>query len=219
MKIPVRLRSLMQQRGLSLTALASRSGIAVSSISRYLSGKQVPGAKALTSLASALGVSLEELTGSTEVPELSAKEQLLLQLEQLKEELLRAGSGRLRDAAAGPSLPVLSAPPRVAGSSRVGRVLASAEITDREAYGLRIADGSNSPRLERGDVAIFSPGVRWKKGNVCVVLLESGGYLLGRVERRGKSLGVVPLGAPDKARRIPQAEVKSVHKLVWVKSR
>jgi len=219
MKIPVRLRSLMQQRGLSLTALANRSGIAVSSISRYLSGEQVPGARALTRLATALGVSLEELTGSREVPELSPKEQLLLQLEQLKEELLRAGSGRLRDAAAGPSLPVLSAPPRVAGSTRAGRVLASAEITDREAYGLRIVDGSNSPRLERGDVAIFSPASRWKKGDVCVVLLASGEYLVGRVERRGKSLAVLPVGAPDKARRIPHGEIRSVHKLVWVKSR
>ena len=218
MKIPARLRSLMQQRGLSLTALAGRSGITVSSISRYLSGKQVPGATALTRLASALGVSLEELTGSAGVPELSTKEQLLLQLEQLKEDLMRAGSGSLRDALAGPSLFVLSAPPRVAGSSRVGRVLGSPEITDREAYALRIADAANAPRLERGDVAIFSPGARWKKGDVCVVLLNSGEYLVGRVERRGKSLAVAPPGDPDKARRIPQGEVKSVHKLVWVKS-
>jgi SOS-response transcriptional repressor LexA len=137
----------------------------------------------------------------------------------LKEELLKAGSGRMRDAAAGPSLPVLSAPPRVAGSSRAGRVLASAEITDREAYGLRIADSSNSPRLERGDVAIFSPGARWKKGDVCAVLLEGGDYLVGRVERKGRSLAIIPLGAPERARRIPQGEVMSVHKLVWVKSR
>jgi len=219
MKIPARLRSLMQQRGLSLTALAGRSGITVSSISRYLSGKQVPGATALTRLASALGVSLEELTGSAGVPELSTKEQLLLQLEQLKEDLMRAGSGSLRDALAGPSLFVLSAPPRVAGSSRVGRVLGSPEITDREAYALRIADAANAPRLELGDVAIFSPGARWKKGDVCVVLLNSGEFLMGRVERRGKSLAVAPLGDPGKARRIPQGEVKSVHKLVWVKSR
>ena len=219
MKISARLRSLMQQRGLSLTALARRSGITVSSISRYMSGKQVPGAEALTRLASALEVSLEELTGSTEVPELSAKEQLLLQLEQLKEELLKAGSGSLRDAVAGPSLPVLSAPPRVAGSSRLGRMLASAEIMDREAYALRITDDSNSPRLERGDVAVFSPGARWKRGDVCVVLLGSGEFLLGRAERKGKSLAVTPVGARDRARRVPQGDVKSVHKLVWVKSR
>ena len=219
MKIPARLRSLMQQRGLSLTALAGRSGITVSSISRYLSGKQVPGADALTRLASALDVSLEELTGSKGVPELSTKEQLLLQLEQLKEELLKAGSGSLRDALAGPSLLVLSAPPRVAGSSRLGRVLVSAEITDREAYALRITDDCNSPRLERGDVAVFSPGARWKKNDVCVVLLESGEFLMGRAEGRGKSLVVTPVGAPDRVRRVPQGEVKSVHKLVWVKSR
>jgi transcriptional regulator with XRE-family HTH domain len=219
MKIPARLRSLMQQRGLSLTALAGRSGITVSSISRYLSGKQVPGARALTRLAAALEVSLEELTGSAGVPELSAKEQLLLQLEQLKAELLEAGSESLRDALAGPSLPVLSAPPRTAGSSRVGRVLGSPEITDREAYALKIADGANAPKLERGDVAIFSPGTRWKNGDVCVLLLEDGEFLVGRAARRGKSVALVPVGAPDKARRIPQADVRSVHKLVWVKSR
>jgi SOS-response transcriptional repressor LexA len=95
----------------------------------------------------------------------------------------------------------------------------SAELTDREAYALKIAEGSNSPKLERGDVAIFSPGARWKKGDVCAVLLPSGEFLVGKVERKGKSLAVAPLGAPEKARRIPQAGVKSVHKLVWVKSR
>ena len=219
MKIPARLRSLMQQRGLSLTALAQRSGIAVSSISRYLSGKQVPGAKPLTRLASALEVSLEELTGSAEMPELSAKEQLLLQLEQLKEELLGVGPGRLRDALAGPSLPVLSAPPGVAGSSRLDRVLTSAEITDREAYAIKITDSSNAPRLEPGDVAIFSPAARWKKGDICVVLLEGGGFLVGRTGRRGKSLTLVPLRFPDKPTRIPQGDVTSIHKLVWIKSR
>ncbi len=219
MTISARLRSLMQQRRLSLTALAARSGIAVSSISRYLSGKQVPGTKALTRLAKALEVSMEELTGSMSMPELPAEGQLLLQLEQLKEKLLKASSGSIRDALAGPSLPVLSAPPRVAGSSRLGRVLGSPEITDREAYALKIADGSNAPRLERGDVAIFSPGAHWKNGDVCVVLLESGEYLMGRAERRGKSVALVPLGAPDKVRKIPQGQVKSVHKLVWVRSR
>lgn len=219
MEISVRLRSLMQQRELSLTALAERSGITVSSISRYLSGKQVPGAEALTKLARALRVSVEELTGSKAMPELSTQEQFLLHLEQLKEDIIKAGSSRLRDALAGPSLTVLSAPPRVAGSSRVGRVLVSAEVTDREAYALRITDGSNSPRLERGDVGVFSPGVRWKTGDVCVLLLENGEYLVGKAERRGKSVVVVPVGAPEKARRIPQGDVKAIHKLIWVKSR
>jgi transcriptional regulator with XRE-family HTH domain len=218
MNIAARLRSLMQQRGMNLTRLAELSGLAVSSISRYLSGKQVPGAEALARLAGALDVSTSELTGSFVAPALSIKEQFLVHLEQVKDVLLSKELGEIRDASAGVSVPLYSCAPGSPGCSELKRFLAPADVTDSKAYAVRIADDFNSPRLRRGDVAIFSPSAPWKNGDVCAVVFADGAGYIGRVERRGKRLVLSGIKSGSPSRTLAIDEVKTIHKLVWIKS-
>jgi transcriptional regulator with XRE-family HTH domain len=218
MNISARLRSLMQQRGMNLTKLATRSELAVSSISRYLSGRQVPGADALGKLAAALDVSTGELMGPFVAPALSTKEQFLLQLEQLKELLLKEDLSGIRDATAGVSLPLYSRAPSLKERPEPKRFLAPADVTEAGAYAVRIGDDSNSPRLQPGDVAVFSPSVPWKSGDVCAVVLADGGGYIGRVGRRGRRLVLsgVKSGSPSKT--ISVDEAKTIHRLVWIKT-
>jgi transcriptional regulator with XRE-family HTH domain len=218
MNISATLRSLMQQRGMNLTRLAERSGLAVSSISRYLSGGQVPGAAALARLAEALEVSTAELTGSFGAPALSVKEQFLLQLEQLKDVLLKEDFGAIRDASAGVSVPVYSCVPGSRGCTELKRLLGPADVADPKAYAVRIRDHFNSPRLQPGDVAIFSPGVSWKSGDVCAVALADGGEHIGRIGRRGKRLVLSGIKSGSPSRTVSMDEVRTIHKLVWIKS-
>ncbi|MCX5800788.1 MAG: helix-turn-helix transcriptional regulator [Candidatus Eisenbacteria bacterium] len=217
MNISARLRSLMQQRGMNLTKLAGRSGLAVSSISRYLSGRHVPGAEALARLAAALDVSTAELTGSFGAPALSSKEQFLVQLEQLKDALLKDDIGEIRDASAGVSVPLYSCVPGTRGFSELKRFLTPADVTDPKAYAVRIGDDSNSPRLERGDVAVFAPSAPWKSGDVCAVVLADGGGRIGRVGRKGKGLVLSGIKPGSPSRTISSDEAKTIHRLVWIK--
>jgi transcriptional regulator with XRE-family HTH domain len=218
MNISARLRSLMQQRGMNLTRLAEHSGLAVSSISRYLSGRQVPGAAALARLAGALEVSTAELTGTFGTPALSTKEQFLLLLEQFKDALLKQDLRGIRDASAGVSVPVYSCVPGSKGCAELKRFLAPADVTDPKAYPIRIRNDFNLPRLQPGDVAVFSPGVPWNSGDVCAVALVDGGEHVGKVGRRGKRLVLSGIKPGSSSRTVSVDEVKSIHRLVWIKT-
>lgn len=57
-----KLKKLMSERGLTASALSSATGIGKSSLSQYLSGKNVPRGKNVEKLAAALDVSAETLT-------------------------------------------------------------------------------------------------------------------------------------------------------------
>lgn len=224
MDISARLRSLMQQKGLSLTALAERSGLAISSISRYRSGKQEPGAAALARLAAALEVPMGELTGSLAGSPLSLTQQLLVHLEELKHTLLKEELSRkeqvsgVQDSGAGASLPLYSRIPGSKGAAPVGRFLAPSDVLDTEAFALKISDDVNSPRLQVGDVAVFSPATSWKSEDVCVVVFRDGSGFIGKVHRRGKRLALSKVRTPKLSRRVSSEDVKAIHKLVWIKS-
>lgn len=60
---PDALRALMARRGLTQSALAAASGLRQGAISQWLSGANEPSLSALTALADALRVSLDELVG------------------------------------------------------------------------------------------------------------------------------------------------------------
>lgn len=69
MKISTKITKLMENSGLNQKELSDRAGLCRSSISQYLSGKNVPKGKRLEALAEALDVSVEWLKGETEVME------------------------------------------------------------------------------------------------------------------------------------------------------
>jgi transcriptional regulator with XRE-family HTH domain len=219
MNISARLRSLMQQKGMNLTMLAQRSRLAISSISRYRSGKQVPGAAALGKLAAALEVSTAELTGSSLAPTLSTKGQLLLQIEQLKDALLklRGELTSVYDAPMGVPVPLYSFVPGSTACLELGHFFAPADVADSKAYAIRITDDFNSPRLEPGDVAVFSPDAAWKNGDACAVVLADGSGHIGRVGRRGKRLVLSGVKSASPSRTVSTDEAKAIHRLVWVK--
>ena len=60
-----RLRELRQRRGITLTALAESTGIAISTLSRLESGQRKPGLELLLPLAQAFRTPLDELIGSS----------------------------------------------------------------------------------------------------------------------------------------------------------
>lgn len=62
-RVAVRLRELRRERGLTLTALAGRTGISAAHLSRMEKGERQPSIGSLIQLARAYGVSLGELVG------------------------------------------------------------------------------------------------------------------------------------------------------------
>jgi transcriptional regulator with XRE-family HTH domain len=64
--VPARLRALRQQREWTLGALASATGISVSTLSRLESGHRRPNLELLLPIARAYGVALDELLGTPE---------------------------------------------------------------------------------------------------------------------------------------------------------
>ena len=62
-----RLRSIRQQRGLTLTALAESTGISKSTLSRLENGQRKPSLELLMPLAGAYGVPLDDLVGAPDV--------------------------------------------------------------------------------------------------------------------------------------------------------
>lgn len=64
-----KLRKAMSEKGLSITKVSQLSGIGKSSISQYLSGKNVPTSERIKVLADAIGCTVEELTDiSADIP-------------------------------------------------------------------------------------------------------------------------------------------------------
>ena len=64
-----KLRKVMSEKGLSITKVSQLSGIGKSSISQYLSGKNVPTSERIKVLADAIECTVEELTDiSADIP-------------------------------------------------------------------------------------------------------------------------------------------------------
>lgn len=63
MDFPAALASIMARRNLTQSALAAASGLRQGAISQWLRGANVPSLAAAITLADALGVSLDELSG------------------------------------------------------------------------------------------------------------------------------------------------------------
>lgn len=86
------IRRLRQERGLTVTELASRAGMEQSSVSRIELGQVVPHHKSVAKLATALGVSVEDLTGRppAEVPSLFLALWREMRTTEERAELIRA---------------------------------------------------------------------------------------------------------------------------------
>lgn len=69
MEIGIRIRKLRRERDLTQAELAARLGINKQNVSRYESGRVEPRRNMLDKFATALGVSLDELLGSSEPEE------------------------------------------------------------------------------------------------------------------------------------------------------
>ena len=71
------LKKIMSEKGLSVTKVSQLSGVGKSSISQYLSGKNVPTSERIKVLADAIGCTVEELadipTGETVVKQTGLK--------------------------------------------------------------------------------------------------------------------------------------------------
>lgn len=64
---PERLNRLMQDRGMKQADLCRKSGISTSLMSNYFTGKASPKISKATAIADALGVSLDELSGISDI--------------------------------------------------------------------------------------------------------------------------------------------------------
>ncbi|MFH0777039.1 MAG: helix-turn-helix domain-containing protein [Candidatus Eisenbacteria bacterium] len=247
MSMSARLRSLMQQRGLNSTGLAQRSGLAVSSISRYLSERQEPGVSALVKLALALEVSVAVLAGSEHGASLTPKQQVLVQLEELVHALREEELSQTKESAVRALIPLYSGVPFVeeggavsaaggvrgsggankaspagdwkpAAPAQLGSIPAPSDLNDADAYAVRINDDLNAPRLVPGDIAMLSPASSWKSGDFCTVFRGDGSGILGRTAKRKGQLVVKRINSPEPPEVFSVDTVRAVHKLVWIKS-
>ena len=66
MKFEEKLKSIMQQQGLTQKELATRSGITEASMSKYLNGERTPRIDVIINLSRALEVTTDELLGETD---------------------------------------------------------------------------------------------------------------------------------------------------------
>lgn len=87
MPLRARLKAIMEQRGVSQTELSKRTGLATSTVSRILAGSQKPSGETLRLIGRAVGLSVDDLLGASEIKPLSSRERLATFLEELQEEL------------------------------------------------------------------------------------------------------------------------------------
>lgn len=158
-----RLRQIMFFKKISQTELVEKTGLQKSNVSRYFTGKTKPNGKALTKIASVLGVDPSWLVG--EGPDLTTGELAKMSFEHSisTEPLPFALEKRNRvnvigDVAAGVPIP--------AQEDIVGTVL-----TDKDVFALRIKGDSMSPRIMDGDVVLVDQNISPEDGDVVIALV------------------------------------------------
>ena len=88
------LKSVMDEKNINQTDLSDLTGIGKSSLSQYLSGKNVPHRRRIAEIASALGVSTQRLTVAMQIEDYEHPTLISNQNVSIKEAALRLGKSQ-----------------------------------------------------------------------------------------------------------------------------
>lgn len=93
------------------------------------------------------------------------------------------------------------------------------DITDPNAYGVEVSGDSMVPRLYDKDVVIASPARTVSSGDLVVARLADDEVMIKRVRFKGDLVILESVNPAYEPRIVSRAEVKFLHRVVWIKPR
>jgi SOS-response transcriptional repressor LexA len=189
-----RMRTRRDELGIKAVELAKRTGISNQTISALERGKRAPNQETLAKLAVGLKTTPQALLPPDEGEAVAGLSVVVGVL------VIQEGQGPPE----GPMQHTASAlAPR------------PADLTDPDAYGVRILSDSMLPMFRPGMVVYVSPQSPHKDGDECYVVLTSGENVVRRVYNNGDSYGLQAVNPAYRMRTVRRNEVRAIHPIKW----
>jgi SOS-response transcriptional repressor LexA/DNA-binding Xre family transcriptional regulator len=226
-----RLNKAMFLRDMSVAQLARATGIAESTIHRYLADQSEPIFSNLIDIAVALKADLNFLSGMDAVgaDDMAAAfvNKLVADVKgKLGVQGVTEGPSRSDAAAVLGRLPVLGLLSESDGMEFTDQgypagaslyFIPSLGDTARHAYGLAVDDDSMTPRIQRGDIVVCCPDENWESGDLVAVRTSSGHILLRLIQDRDSSYVLRSYDPSRDLVEMPSREVSFVHKATSIR--
>lgn len=211
-RIAANVARLMEQQKLSQSALAERSSVGQSTISRLLMGDDSPTSRTLEKLASAFGVAVEEFFRV-----ISVNPDIHPDTHNVRFESAGVIPAALRVSVAGTAKLGENGHYEVVtpmGGGVGGHVEVS--TTDRSAYALRVRGDALHPAIRDGWIIVAEPQARLSAGEYVLVAMRDGRRLLKELlYERKDSIAVVSVSG-DVRLTIPREDIESAHAVTAV---
>lgn len=214
-----RIKRLRSFRGMTCAELAKRIGCTRPYLSAVENGRYPVSSKILRKLSQALNVTPDFFI-ATDEPNLEdtetlTREMLNRKMAERSREAVAVGAARsgtrvipiVSVTAAGRPLAAFDDYPQGTGSDYID---CPRDVTDENAFALRIAGDSMEPKIPDGSTIICAPNMMPREGKPVVAKLESGDVTCKVYQRRGENVILAPYN--------PQHDVQifSVRELQWV---
>ncbi|MBX3459301.1 MAG: LexA family transcriptional regulator [Planctomycetes bacterium] len=214
-----RIKRLRSFRGMTCAELAKRIGCTRPYLSAVENGRYPVSSKILRKLSQALNVTPDFFI-ATDEPNLEdtetlTREMLNRKMAERSREAVTVGAARsgtrvipiVSVTAAGRPLAAFDDYPQGTGSDYID---CPRDVTDENAFALRISGDSMEPKIPDGSTIIVAPNMMPREGKPVVAKLESGDVTCKVYQRRGENVILAPYN--------PQHDVQifSVRELQWV---
>ena len=90
-------------------------------------------------------------------------------------------------------------------------------LTDPNAYGLRVEGDSMSPRLMPGDIVVASPNSTFANADICVVKTVKNDVFIRKLLERENHYLLQAINPAFEPISLPKSETRFIHKVVWIK--
>jgi repressor LexA len=205
-RLAANLGFLLAERGMTQRELAAASGISLNTISRWCNSRATrPSRSAIGAVARALGVTAHELTHV----DLTG----------------RSESAGPAPSEVGRSIPVISDVPAGDPAEMFDefpeghgyeQVTCPADLSDRNAFALRLSGDSLEPRFSDGDIAIVSPNRSHQERDLVVAKIGGESVTCKYIRTRGETVTLSPGNPQYDPRILDRSELRWVYPVVYV---
>jgi phage repressor protein C with HTH and peptisase S24 domain len=226
-----RLNKAMFLRDTSVAQLARATGIAESTIHRYLAGQSEPIFGNLIDIATVLKADINFLSGMDAV---GVEDMAAAFINKLASDLkVKLGAQGVTEGPSGADaaavlgrLPVLGLLSEGPGMEFTDQgypegpslyFIPSLGDTGRHAYAMAVDDDSMTPRIQRGDLVVCCPNEDWESGDLVAVRGSSGDMVLRLIQERDSSYLLRSYDPSSDLVEIPRKEVIFVHKTTSIR--
>jgi phage repressor protein C with HTH and peptisase S24 domain len=209
------LEFLLAARGMSQQELARASRISLNTINRWCNGRSSrPSPAKLGAAASVLGVTFRELVHEDLTDRAGG---MAAHVTEEQPDVFPVDVGRrvplVSDVPAGDPMEIFDDHPVGHGWDMV---VCPAELTDPNAFALRLSGDSLEPRFNDGDIAIVSPNHPWREGSLVVAKISGDSVTCKYVRTRDNTVTLSPGNPQYSPRILDRSEVRWVYPVVYV---